>query len=181
MELWRAMRLNFRTVKVMLYWTIRRNTALQCWNNVATIRNNIATMLQRRVAVCAWLRIRVNVRIFNQSKIRPVAFLTFSLLSLSRHRKLPLECQVYERLLLFTNPESATGRSKAVGAGRRKQPRGKIEKCVEMSQWEYCTSLAYQCHNLKYEIAKSRSFITLTNSSPNSHKWVCSPATVVVE
>ena len=52
MELWTAMRLNFRTVKVMLYWTIRRNTALQCWNNVATIRNNIATMLQRRVAAC---------------------------------------------------------------------------------------------------------------------------------
>ena len=52
-ELWTAMRLNFRTVKVMLYETIHRNTALQCWNNVATIRNNIATMLQRRVAACA--------------------------------------------------------------------------------------------------------------------------------
>ena len=47
------MRLNFRTVKVMLYETIRRNTALQCWNKVATIRNNIATMLQRRVTACA--------------------------------------------------------------------------------------------------------------------------------
>ena len=46
------MRLNFRTVKVMLYWAIRRNTALQCWNNVATIRNIIATMLQRRVTAC---------------------------------------------------------------------------------------------------------------------------------
>ena len=53
MELWTAMRLHFRKVKVMLYETIRRNTALQCWNNVATIRNNIATMLQRRVAACA--------------------------------------------------------------------------------------------------------------------------------
>ena len=52
-ELWTAMRLNFRTVKVMLYWTIRRNTALQWRNSVATIRNNIATMLQRRVAACA--------------------------------------------------------------------------------------------------------------------------------
>ena len=47
------MRLNFRTVKVMLYETIRRNTALQCWNNVATNRNNISTMLQRRIAACA--------------------------------------------------------------------------------------------------------------------------------
>ena len=52
-ELWTAMRLDFRTVKVMLYETIRRNTALQCWNNVATIWNNIATMLQRRVAAFA--------------------------------------------------------------------------------------------------------------------------------
>ena len=138
MELWTAMRLNFRTVKVMLYETIRRNTALQCWNNVATIRNNIATMLQCRVTACAKNRcckssrvtpplrlFWVNVRIFSRSKIRPVAFLSFSLLSLSRHRKRPLECQVKDRLLLFTNPESATGRSEAVGAGRRKQPRGK--------------------------------------------------------
>ena len=36
--------------KVMLLGTIRnddfqRNTALQCWNNVASIRNNVATML----------------------------------------------------------------------------------------------------------------------------------------
>ena len=28
-----------------------RNTALQCWNNVVTIRNNIATTLQRCVAL----------------------------------------------------------------------------------------------------------------------------------
>ena len=27
------------------------NTALQCWNNVVTIRNNVATMLQRSVAL----------------------------------------------------------------------------------------------------------------------------------
>ena len=107
MELWTAMRLNFRTVKVMLYETIHRNTALQCWNNVATIRNNIATMLQCRVTACAKNRcckssrvtshlrqFRVNVWIFSRSKIRPVAFVTFSLLLLSQHRKLPLECQV---------------------------------------------------------------------------------------
>ena len=42
----------------MLHETIRNvdfksNTAWQCWNNVATIPNNIATMLQRRVAACA--------------------------------------------------------------------------------------------------------------------------------
>ena len=28
-----------------------RNTALQCWNNVATIWNNVAAMLQRCVAL----------------------------------------------------------------------------------------------------------------------------------
>ena len=147
MELWMAMRLNFRTVKLMLYGTIRCNTALQCWNNVATIRNNIVTMLQRRVTACVKNRCGkssrvtsplrlfwVNVQIFSRSKIHSVAFLTFSLLSLSRHPKLPLECQVYERLLLFTNPEPATGRSKAVGTGRRKEWRGKNR--------EYCTSLA---------------------------------------
>ena len=45
-----------RKLKVMLHGTIRnddfyRNTALQCWNNVVTIRNlNVATMLQRCVA-----------------------------------------------------------------------------------------------------------------------------------
>ena len=152
MELWTAMRLNFRTVKVMLYEMIRRNTAVQCGTNVATIRNNIATMLQRHVTACAknrcWkscrvtshLRLfRVNVRIFNRSKIRPVAFLTFSLLSLSRHRKLPLECQVYERLLLFTNPESATGRSKAVGAGRRKERRGKNREV----SWDVAMRILY--------------------------------------
>ena len=40
----------------MLHWTIRNddfheNTAFQCWNNVVTIRNNVATMLQRCVAL----------------------------------------------------------------------------------------------------------------------------------
>ena len=40
----------------MLHETIRshefeRNTALQCWDNVVTIRNNVATMLQRYVAL----------------------------------------------------------------------------------------------------------------------------------
>ena len=39
----------------MLHGTIRndeflRNTALQCWNNVATIWTNVATMLQRCVS-----------------------------------------------------------------------------------------------------------------------------------
>ena len=40
----------------VLHGTIRnddflRNTARQCWNNVVTIRNNVATMLQRCVAL----------------------------------------------------------------------------------------------------------------------------------
>ena len=39
-----------------LHGTIRNadfhgNTALQCWNNVVTIRNNVATVLQRCVAL----------------------------------------------------------------------------------------------------------------------------------
>ena len=43
-------------LKVMLHRTIGNddflcNTALQCWNNVVTIRNNVATMLQRCVAL----------------------------------------------------------------------------------------------------------------------------------
>ena len=37
-------------LKVMLHGTIR-NTALQYWNNVVTIRNDVATMLQRCVAL----------------------------------------------------------------------------------------------------------------------------------
>ena len=45
-----------KSAKVILYGTIRndhflRNTALQCWNNVATILINVATMLQRCVAL----------------------------------------------------------------------------------------------------------------------------------
>ena len=46
----------FLSIEAMLHWTIRnvdfqRNTALQCWNNVATIRNYVATMLERCVAL----------------------------------------------------------------------------------------------------------------------------------
>ena len=42
--------------KVMLHGTIcngdfLRNTALQCWNSVAAISNNVGTMLQRCVAL----------------------------------------------------------------------------------------------------------------------------------
>ena len=45
-----------RRVKVLLHGTIRnddfkRNTELQCWNNVATIRNNVPTVLQHCVAL----------------------------------------------------------------------------------------------------------------------------------
>ena len=41
-------------IKVLFHGTIRNNefsgnTALQCWNNAATIRNNVATMSQRCV------------------------------------------------------------------------------------------------------------------------------------
>ena len=41
-------------LKMILHGTIskddfQRKTALQCWNNVVTIRNNVATMLQRCV------------------------------------------------------------------------------------------------------------------------------------
>ena len=40
----------------VLHGTIRKddsycNTALQCWNNIVTIRNNVATMLQGCVAL----------------------------------------------------------------------------------------------------------------------------------
>ena len=43
-------------LKVMLHGKIcnddfKRNTALQCWNNVVSIQNNVATMLQRCVAL----------------------------------------------------------------------------------------------------------------------------------
>ena len=35
----------------MLQRRVALNTALQCWNNVVTIWNNVAAMLQRRVAL----------------------------------------------------------------------------------------------------------------------------------
>ena len=43
-------------LKVMLHGTIRndhfqRKAALQCWNQVVTVRNNIVTMLQPCVAL----------------------------------------------------------------------------------------------------------------------------------
>ena len=44
------------SLKVMLHGTIRnddfqRNPALQCWSTIVTIQNNVATMLQRCVAL----------------------------------------------------------------------------------------------------------------------------------
>ena len=44
------------SLKVMLHGTIRnddflRNTAMQYWNNVTTIRNNVTTMMQLCVAL----------------------------------------------------------------------------------------------------------------------------------
>ena len=58
----------FLSIEMMLHGTIRnddfqRNTALQCWNNVATIRNYVATMLERCVASVA-LKIVVANRLF---------------------------------------------------------------------------------------------------------------------
>ena len=54
-------------VKVMLHGTIRneeflRNRALQCWNNVVTIRNNVATMF-RMLQLCVPLKIVVANRL----------------------------------------------------------------------------------------------------------------------
>ena len=51
-------------LKVMLHRTIGNddfscNTSLQCWNNVVTLRNNVATMLQR----CVGLKIVVANRL----------------------------------------------------------------------------------------------------------------------
>ena len=52
---WKCLILRFvEDVKVMLHGTIsnddfKRNTALQCWNSVVTIWNNVATTLQRCV------------------------------------------------------------------------------------------------------------------------------------
>ena len=75
-------------------------------NHSKQYRNNVATPCYG-LREKSWLRIRLNVRIFRWSKIRPVAFLTFSL---------QLE---------------------------------KIERCLEMSQWEYCTSLALSVSQLE--------------------------------
>ena len=49
-------------LKVMLHGAIRkndfqRNTALQRWNNVATVRNNVATMMQAVLRKKSSLRI----------------------------------------------------------------------------------------------------------------------------
>ena len=48
----------------MLHGTIRkddflRNTALVCWNNVVTIRNNVAAMLPRCIALKIAFAIRL--------------------------------------------------------------------------------------------------------------------------
>ena len=56
LEVWPFKNCFFSFIKVMLHKTIRnddfkRNTALLCWNNVVPIRNNVATMLQRCVAL----------------------------------------------------------------------------------------------------------------------------------
>ena len=61
----------------MLHDTIRnhdfkRKTALQCWNNVVTIPNNIVTMLQRCVALTIVVANRLmhcTGRIFDRFKI----------------------------------------------------------------------------------------------------------------
>ena len=67
----------------MLHGTIRnddfwRNTSLQCWNNVVTIRNNVATMLQRSVALknhrC---ESNANVRSCWPTMLGPFAFVIF--------------------------------------------------------------------------------------------------------
>ena len=54
MNNWDFLRKKNGDAKVMLHKTIRNddfrcNTALQCYNNVLTIRNNVETMLQRFV------------------------------------------------------------------------------------------------------------------------------------
>ena len=152
MELWTAMRLHFRKVKVMLYETIRRNTALQCWNNVATIRNNIATMLQRRVAACA--------------KNRGCEFdWTFAFSAGQKFARLPFwlslcscRCLDIVNFLLRTKCKTgcyflpilyqAQGVAKQWVRGEGSNRGEKIERCLEMSQWEYCTSLALSVSQL---------------------------------
>ena len=71
-------KLTFWFVKGMLHDTIRnhdfkRKRALQCWNNVVTIPNNIVTMLQRCVALTIVVANRLMYctgRIFDRFKIR---------------------------------------------------------------------------------------------------------------
>ena len=153
MELWTAMRLNFRTVKVMLYEMIRRNTALQCWNNVATIQNNIATMLQRRVTAFAKNRcckssrvtsplrlFRVNVQI---SAGRKFARLPFWLSLCCRcldivNFLLSAKCMKGCYFLPILNQPQVVAKQWVRGEGRNGGE--KIEKCVELSQWEYYIS-----------------------------------------
>ena len=50
------------SIKVMLHGTIRnddfyRNTALQCWNNVVTIQNNVAMLCCAKSRRCKSLRV----------------------------------------------------------------------------------------------------------------------------
>ena len=156
MELWTAMRLNFRTVKVMLYETIRRNTALQCWNNVATIRNNIATMLQRRVTACAEKRccksshVTSHLRQFrvNGGKFARLPFwlsLCFRCLDIVNFL-LSAKWKTGCYFLPILNQAQGVAKQWVRGEGSNRGE--KIEKCVEMSQWEYCTSLALSVSQL---------------------------------
>jgi len=156
MELWTAMRLNFRTVKVMLYETIRRNTALQCWNNVATIRNNIATMLQRRVTACTKNRCCKSSRVTSPLRLfrvngRKFAWLPFWL-SLSCccldivNFLLSTKCKTGCYFLPILNQPQGVAKQWVQGEGRNGGD--KIEKCLEMSHWEYCTSLALSVSQL---------------------------------
>ena len=64
-------------LKLMLHGTIRNhdfqgNTALQCWNNVVTIRNNIATILQRCVALKMGVANRLLLHHLNRTSITHV-------------------------------------------------------------------------------------------------------------
>ena len=151
MELWTAMRLNFRTVKVMLYETIRRNTALQCWNNVATIRNNIATMLQRRVTACAKNRCCEFEWTFEFSGGRKFVLLPFWLSLCCRYLDivnflLSAKCKTGCYFLPILYQPQGVAKQWERGEGRNRGE--KIEKCVEMSHWEYCTSLALSVSQL---------------------------------
>ena len=151
MDLWTAMRLNFRTVKVMLYETIRRNTELQCWNNVATIRNNIATMLQRRVAACAKNRCCAFEWTIEFSAGRKFVLLPFWVSLCCRcldivNFLLSAKCKTSCYFLPVLNQPQGVAKQWVQGEGRNGGE--KIEKCVEMSQWEYCTSLALSVSQL---------------------------------